>query len=284
MSMRKLMVPILLFMAGSQPVCGQDCPGQPYGPCVTPDKPASGFAGDGIEMVWVRGGTFTMGCTSGQDDDCDSDEKPAHQVTLSDFHIGRYEVTQAQWKAVMGTDIGQQRDRADPSWPLRGEGDPYPVYYVSWNEVQTFIRKLNAQTGKNYRLPTEAEWEYAARGGAQSPGTEYSGSNTAGDVAWYCDGNSGSAATHPVGQKLPNELGLYDMSGNVCEWCSDRYGAYGSSSQTSPAGPSSGSDRVFRGGGWNGDARNVRVLFRDSAAPDTRDRVLGFRLASGSKN
>jgi formylglycine-generating enzyme required for sulfatase activity/tRNA A-37 threonylcarbamoyl transferase component Bud32 len=223
----------------------------------------------GIQMVLVRGGTFTMGCTSEQGSDCDSDETPTHSVTVNDFYIGKYEVTQAQWQAVMGSN------------PSYFKGDNLPVETVSWNDVQEFIRKLNAQTGKTYRLPTEAEWEYAARGGAQSRGYRYSGSNTVGNVAWY-SGNSGNT-THPAGQKLPNELGLYDMSGNVWEWCSDRYGAYSSSSQTNPSGPSSGSYRVFRGGCWNYDAQSARVPFRNYFAPDFRYDILGFRLASSSK-
>jgi formylglycine-generating enzyme required for sulfatase activity len=221
------------------------------------------------ELIYVKGGTFTMGCTSEQGDDCNNREKPTHRVTVSDFYIGKYEVTQAQWKSVMGSN------------PSRFTGDNLPVEQVSWNDVQEFIRKLNAQTGKNYRLPTEAEWEYAARGGAQSRGYKYSGSNTVGDVAWYGD-NSGKA-THPVGQKLPNGLGLYDMSGNVEEWCSDRYGDYSSSSQTNPAGPSSGSSgsrRVVRGGSLEG---GVHVWHRDGGGPGLRDYSLGFRLASDSK-
>jgi formylglycine-generating enzyme required for sulfatase activity len=156
-----------------------------------------------------------------------------------------------------------------------------PVETVSWDDVQEFIRKLNATTGKKYRLPTEAEWEYAARGGVQSRGYKYSGSNAVGDVAWY-DGNSGSA-THPVGQKSPNELGLYDMNGNLYEWCSDWFGAYGSSSQTNPAGPSSGSYRVLRGGSWYYGAQSVRVPYRGSSTPGYRYADLGFRLASSSK-
>ncbi|MDR3268534.1 MAG: SUMF1/EgtB/PvdO family nonheme iron enzyme [Tannerella sp.] len=224
---------------------------------------------DDIQMVLVRGGAFTMGYTSEQGNDCWDYEKPAHRVTVSDFYIGKYEVTQAQWQAVMGSN------------PSDFKGDNLPVEQVSWDDVQEFIRKLNAQTGKNYRLPTEAEWEYAARGGAQSRGYKYSGSNTVGNVAWY-NGNSG-AATHPVGQKSPNELGLHDMSGNVWEWCSDRYDFYSSNSQTNPAGPSSGSYRVGRGGGWGNYAQFVRVPYRSGDTPDNRDFYLGFRLASGSK-
>jgi len=221
-----------------------------------------------IAMVYVQGGTFTMGCTSEQGSDCFDDEKPAHQVTLSSFYIGKYEVTQAEWKSVMG---------ANPSY---FKGDNLPVESVSWSNVQEFIHKLNAQTGKQYRLPTEAEWEYASRGGLQSTHYKYSGSNTAGNVAWYNE-NSGSK-THPVGTKSPNELGIYDMSGNVWEWCSDWYGNYSASDQMNPQGPSSGSDRVFRGGSWGYGAGGVRVSNRGVSPPDGRDGILGFRLACSS--
>ena len=218
-----------------------------------------------IEMVYVKGGTFTMGATAEQGSDAESDEKPTHSVTVSDFYIGKYEVTQAQWRAVMGSN------------PSKFTGDNNPVEKVSWDDIQEFIKKLNAQTGKKFRLPTEAEWEYAARGGNQSKGYKYSGSNSIGDVAWY-DGNSGDK-TRPVGQKRPNELGIYDMSGNVWEWCQDWYGAYSSSSQTNPTGPSSGSSRVLRGGSWYSYARNCRVSFRSSGIPDSRYYSYGFRLA-----
>jgi formylglycine-generating enzyme required for sulfatase activity len=215
---------------------------------------------DWIEgMVYVEGGTFTMGCTSEQGSDCWDWENPVHQVTLDGFYIGKYEVTQAEWKEIMGTSISQQRDKAGAS-SLYGTGDNYPMYYVSWDEVQEFIRKLNAQTGGNYRLPTEAEWEYAAKGGNQSQGYKYSGSNNASEVAWY-DNNS-SSSTHPVGQKKANELGIYDMSGNVWEWCSDWYGSYSSNSQVNPKSPSSGSCRVVRGGSWGINGRYVRVSDR----------------------
>jgi len=217
-----------------------------------------------IEMVYVQGGTFTMGCTSEQGSDCDADESPTHQVMVSTFYMSKYEITQKQWVEIMGSN------------PSYFKGDNLPVEQVSWEDVQDFIRKLNLKTGKQYRLPTEAEWEYAARGGTKSKGYKYSGSNTLSNVAWY-DDNSGRE-THPVGSKFPNELGLYDMSGNVWEWCGDWYGNYGSSAQTNPAGPSSGSYRVFRGGSWDFSAGGCRVTFRFSYYPGYRMSSIGFRL------
>jgi formylglycine-generating enzyme required for sulfatase activity len=217
------------------------------------------------EMVFVQGGTFTMGCTSEQGGDCEDDEKPTHQVTLNSYYIGKYEVTQKQWQEVMGTN------------PSYFKGDNLPVENVSWNDVQEFIRKLNAQTGKNYRLPTEAEWEFACRGGARSAHYKYAGSNNIDDVVWYKD-NSNSK-THAVGTKQANELGIYDMSGNVREWCSDWYGAYSSSPQTNPKGVASGSYRVRRGGNWYDNAQDVRVTYRTCTTPDSRSLICGFRLA-----
>jgi len=245
--------------------------------------PTNDFA---IDMVFVQGGTFMMGCTSKQDNnklnslaslmvsqivpnnDCVNNEQPAHQVTVSNYYIGKYEVTQAQWKAIMGNN------------PSHFNGDNLPVEQVSWDDVQEFIRKLNIQTGKQYRLPTEAEWEYACRGGLQSGHYKYSGSNTAGNVACYND-NSGNG-THPVGSKQANELGIYDMSGNVWEWCQDWYGNYSSNAQTNPQGPSSGSSRVDRGGGWDDIARYCRVSYRYYNTPDIRHIDLGFRIACSS--
>ncbi|MDR3340433.1 MAG: formylglycine-generating enzyme family protein [Candidatus Symbiothrix sp.] len=217
----------------------------------------------GFKMVYVQGGTFTMGCTE-RGKNYDSDAKPAHQVTLSDFYIGRYEVTQKQWKDIMGIN-------ANPSY---FKGDSLPVENISWEEVQEFIRKLNIQTNENYRLPTEAEWEYACRGGECPAQYKYSGSNKVSNVAWFRENSSGQ--THPVGQKSPNKLGIYDMCGNVWEWCSDWKSAYSSDSQTDPTGPSSGHRRIARGGSWNSDAWHVRVLYRDSSLPGGH---LGFRLA-----
>ena len=229
--------------------------------------PGASLAADfGIEMVFVEGGTFQMGATSEQGSDAYGDEKPVHSVTLSDFYIGKYEVTQAQWKAVMGK---------NPSH-FTGK-DNRPVENVSWEDMHKFIKKLNQLTGKRYRLPTEAEWEYAARGGKKSQGYKYAGGNSIDKVAWYRD-NSGDK-THPVGKKQPNELGLYDMSGNVYEWCQDWYGDYSSSAQTNPTGPSRGSHRVLRGGSWfNSLARFCWVAHRSLNRPSNRNNNNGFRL------
>ena len=219
------------------------------------------FPDGSYQMVYVSGGTFNMGSN---DSDAESDEKPVHSVSVSSFYIGETEVTQALWKAVMGNN------------PSYFKGDNLPVESVSWSDCQEFIRKLNSATGKTFRLPTEAEWEFAARGGDSSRGYKYSGSNTIDNVAWY-DGNS-SSKTHAVGTKQANELGLYDMSGNVWEWCSDWYGDYSSSSQTNPKGPSSGSFRVDRGGGWFDYEGLCRVPLRNYFDPDCSNYDLGLRL------
>ena len=216
-------------------------------------------------MVWVEGGTFRMGATSEQGSEAYDREKPVHSVTLSGYYIGKTEVTQVLWEAVMGSN------------PSRFKGDYLPVENVSWDDCQEFIRKLNSMTGQNFRLPTEAEWEFACRGGNNSRGYKYSGSNNLGSVAWY-DGNSGNK-THPVGTKAPNELGIYDMSGNVWEWCADWYGDYSSGAQTNPTGPYGGSNRVYRGGSWNYDVGRCRSSNRDFYYPWIRDIILGLRLA-----
>ena len=209
-------------------------------------------------MVYVSGGTFIMG------GDESSDQTPTHSVTLSSYYICKYEVTQALWRAVMGSN------------PSKFKGDNLPVEQVSWNDCQTFINRLNSYTGRNFRLPTEAEWEFAARGGNYSRHYKYSGSNYISDVAWYCD-NSGNR-THPVGTKQANELGLYDMSGNVWEWCSDRYGSYSSYSQSNPTGATSGFGRVERGGNWCGLARYCCSSHRSYYAPGNSFDDLGLRL------
>ena len=214
-------------------------------------------------MIKVEGGTFTMGATSEQGSDAYDDEKPTHQVTLSTYYIGRTEVTQALWEAVMGSN------------PSSFKGKKLPVEGVSYDDCKQFIEKLNVMTGQDFRLPTEAEWEFAARGGNQSHGYKYSGSNYLDDVAWFGE-NSGSE-TNTVATKRPNELGIYDMSGNVYEWCRDSYAKYTSSPQTNPRG-GSGSNRVCRGGSWRSVARNCRVSYRSYYSPGHRYFNLGLRL------
>ena len=221
--------------------------------------------GVSFEMVRVEGGTFRMGATSEQEDEADSNEKPVHSVTLSSYYIGKTEVTQVLWEAVMGIN------------PSRFKGDYLPVENVSWDDCQEFIRKLNSMTGQNFRLPTEAEWEFACRGGNNSCGYTYSGSNNLGSVAWY-DENSGGQ-THRVATKAPNELGIYDMSGNVWEWCGDWYANYTSNSQSNPSGPQSGSDRVGRGGSWFNDVGDCRSSDRGDYYPADRLKGVGLRLA-----
>ena len=220
--------------------------------------------GISIDMVRVEAGTFTMGATPEMENPLD-DEKPAHQVTLTnDYYIGKYEVTQALWKAVMGNN------------PSYSKGNNLPVERVSWDNCQKFISKLNRITGKTFRLPTEAEWEYAARGGNKSRGYQCSGSSNLSDVAWYED-NSGNK-THNVGSKQANELGIYDMSGNVHEWCQDWYDKYSNSSKVNPTGANSGSYRVSRGGGWAGYAWDCRSSYRNYCSPGSRYNHLGLRL------
>ena len=228
------------------------------------------FRVKGVEfkMIKVEGGTFSMGATSEQGSVAYKDEKPVHSVTLSDYYIGETEVTQELWEAVMGS---------NPSY-CKGNNQR-PVERVSWNDCQEFINKLNRLTGKNFRLPTEAEWEYAARGGKYSKDYvyKYSGSNNADEVAWYYD-NSGDE-THPVKTKKANKLGLYDMSGNVDEWCNDWWGFYHSNSQPNPTGPSRGECRVLRGGSWFNDDRDLCVSGRGGSTPDGRGSNFGLRLA-----
>ena len=237
----------------------------------TPAKPKASYANGVLtvgsvtyKFVYVAPGTFTMGATPEQEYPY-NEEEPAHQVTLTNgYYIGQTEVTQALWKAVMGSN------------PSRFKGDNLPVEQVSWNDCQDFIARLNDMTGQRFRLPTEAEWEYAARGGHQSRGTQYSGAYSIDNCAWYTD-NSGSK-THSVATKQANELGIYDMSGNVREWCQDWYGSYSSNAVTNPTGPFSGSNRVSRGGSWGGNAGYCRVANRGSNTPGCSNYYLGLRL------
>ena len=235
-----------------------------------------------FKMVNVEGGTFMMGGTAEQAPDGYASEYPVHQVTLSSFSIGQTEVTQKLWQAVMGN---------NPSTFSSSNGYASsvnrPLENVSWYDCQQFITKLNQMTGKNFRLPTEAEWEFAARGGNKSQGYKYAGSNNIDDVAWFEDNdyNLGDSdpdyGTHTVGTKQPNELGIYDMSGNVWELCQDYYGEYSSEAQTNPTGPSSGSMIVFRGGSWGINARRCRVSYRNGTAPSSNGGLgyYGVRIA-----
>lgn len=225
--------------------------------------------GMNLEMVYVEGGTFEMGATAEQGDDVTDEEFPVRTIKLDSYYIGKYEVTQAQWKAVMGTDAYYPYEA--------GKGDTYPVYFVNWNEAQAFCKKLSEQTGKKYMLPTEAQWEYAARGGNRSQHYKYAGSNNIDVVAW-CEDNSGYE-THSVGSKKANELGIYDMSGNVAEWCSDRFGDYDESDTDNPQGPTNGSERISRGGSWHSEAIYCRVSYRGFDLPSSRDFAPGFRVA-----
>ena len=227
------------------------------------------FTVNGVEfkMVKVEGGTFWMGATEEQGDYAMFAEKPKHKVTLSGYYIGETEVTQELWKAVMGD---------NPSYvSFKGE-NCLPVEHVSWNDVREFIEKLNGVTGRQFRLPTEAEWEYAARGGEKSKGYRFSGSNNLDEVAWY-GGNSGRK-THPVKGKEPNELGLYDMTGNVYEWCNDWFGDYSSGSQVNPKGSKKDSRRVVRGGNSVNEVWVCAVCRRTGYAPTLRFDGYGFRL------
>jgi formylglycine-generating enzyme required for sulfatase activity len=250
-------------------VGGTASPGQ-----TAPTAPAQAPAG----MVRVEGGSFQMGSTNG-----DNDEKPVHSVTVRGFYMGEFEVTQREWQEIMGSN------------PSKWKGDALPVEQVSWLDAVEYCNRRSQREGlapayrgsgenitcdftaSGYRLPTEAEWEYAAKGGNKDPMMyEYSGSNSPGGVAWYTD-NSG-ASTHQVGTKQPNSLGLYDMSGNVWEWCWDRYGNYPGGAQTDPRGPSAGAVRVIRGGSWVNDAQYVRSASRSGGSLSARASNVGFRL------
>jgi formylglycine-generating enzyme required for sulfatase activity len=251
---------------------------------------ASLFAQSG--MVLVEGGSFRMGRNLGSQDSA----KPAHRVTVGSFSMARYEVTQKEWTEIMGTTVVRQQDMSGSNLNFTGEGDNYPIYYVNWYEAVEYCNRLSLKEGlapayrgsgdditcdfnaSGYRLPTEAEWEYAARGGNKGFVLwKYSGGNNIDEVAWYW-GNS-KRRTHPVGTKKPNRLGLYDMTGNVWEWCWDRYKfGYTRENQRDPTGPSSGEKRVHRGGGWLSTASAARTGFRDASRLSDRLPGLGFRV------
>ena len=257
----KWMAMLIMIAIACVPImssCGDD---EPSGTANAVTYTVNGVS---FKMVPVQGGTFIMGATAEQGSDTESDEYPAHQVTLSSYSIGQTEVTQELWQAVMGSNPGS----------FITDDLQHPVDWVSWNDCQMFIYKLNQMTGKNFRLPTEAEWEYAARGGNRSKGYKYAGSDNIDEVAWY-----GGRATHTVATKAPNELGLYDMSGNVYEWCQDGYGSYSIAAQNNPTGSASIYSRVLRGGGWYYDARNCRVSRRGYGGPSSKRTDLGLRLA-----
>ncbi|WP_373551510.1 formylglycine-generating enzyme family protein [Haliscomenobacter sp.] len=220
-----------------------------------------------FDMIKVKGGTFMMGCTDEQGTDCESDEKPAHQVTVKDFYIGKTEVTQAQWKQVTGSYRG-----------CFTNCDEFPIKSISWYDTEDFIKKLNADTGKKYRLPTEAEWEYAARGGKESKGFKFSGSNNADEVAHHWD-NAKDSPAH-VGTKKPNELGIYDMSGNIAEWCQDEYRDYRDNLIVVPewATPSQ-IFHVIRGGSHRHELEGCRTTSRFDLVSYGRYPNIGLRLA-----
>jgi Uncharacterized conserved protein len=242
--------------------------------------------GENFEMIFVEGGTFTMGCTDEQDGDCDDDEKPAHEETLSSFYLGKLEVTQRLWSAVMGPDHDQSYNSGC---------EDCPAERISWKDTQKFISKLNTLTHRTFRLPTEAEWEFAARGGKLSKEYKYSGGNNLDEVAWYIENYQKSkygiwGTTHPVGMKKPNELGLYDMSGNVWEWCSDWFTKefHLNGKRVNPDWPLPGSPhffrRIIRGGSWGGNAKGCRVSYIDYDTENYRDEYGGFRLVLNSES
>ena len=240
------------------------------GPVITP------YTVNGVtfNMVEVEGGTFQMGATLEQGENANDNEKPVHQVTLTGFNIGQTEVTQELWQAVMGTNPSKFNDNVNK-----------PVETISWEDCQTFIATLNNLTGQNFRLPTEAEWEFAARGGMKSQGYKYSGSDDLNEIAWYnynayaVGSSSPDYGTHAAATKAANELGLYDMTGNVWEWCQDWSGDYSAADQINPTGPETGTNRVIRGGGWTNYPKLLRVAARTGYKPGFIGNFIGFRLA-----
>jgi formylglycine-generating enzyme required for sulfatase activity len=224
-------------------------------------------SGVNLELVYVQGGIFSMG---GDDPEAPDREKPVHKVQLSDFFIGRYPVTQEVWQAVMGDN------------PSRFKGEKRPVEGVSWEDAQKMLPRLNQQSGEDFRLPAEAEWEYAARGGRHSQGYKYAGSDRLKQVGWYRENSDGE--TREVGRLLANELGIHDMSGNVYEWCQDWYDdeSYAACHKRglveNPQGPDTGTRRVLRGGGYFGYPLRCRAVDRDRYRPEFRGGGIGFRL------
>ncbi len=247
LKMRMAQTMVILFLMTSYRLCAQEYP----------------------EMVEVKGGSFIMGDESG-----DKDEKPAHEVQVNTFSIAKTETTVRQWRAFCTA-----TKRAMPEAPWFGLKDDHPIVNISWDDAIAYCTWLSATNKKHYRLPTEAEWEFAARGGIKSNGYAYSGAKAPDSIAWFSGHSNG---TMPVAQKLPNELGLYDMTGNVWEWCSDWYdaGYYALRVKDNPQGPHSGKFFTLRGGAWDIGARNSRNSYRNPLSPTSRNHNKGFRVAS----
>ena len=244
------------------------------------------------EMVFVEGGTFVMG---NNDLFTRENESPAHTVTVSDFYIGKYEVTNAQYCEFLNEKGNHSYDGVDwinlnrscgyercriykrgGKFYVESGYENYPVDYVTWYGAKAYCDWLSEKTGETYRLPTEAEWEYAARGGNKSLGYKYSGSDNKKEVAWYTANSRGHI--HEVGTKMPNELGIYDMNGNVKEWCYDWYSCYSNYSQTDPKGPDYGRFKVFRGGSWYSSGNKLRLTYREYCYPTSYGNLIGFRV------
>jgi uncharacterized protein (TIGR02145 family) len=277
-------------VAEEETIVGQNQKITDHAPVVDDNKNITFIAGGvPFKMIFVEGGTFVMGCTS-ELSECRDDAKPAHKVTLPNYYMSEYEVTQQLWQAIMGTTIYQQRELANPNWAMRGEGDNFPMYYINYDECEDFCAKLNTllaaqlPAGYKFYIPTEAQWEYAARGGNKSNGYKYSGSNYMSEVAWFHT-NSGKRI-HEVGTKGKNELGLYDMSGNLWEWCSDLYNSkyYAKSPSINPKGPATASTpdkepvHVIRGGSWYDSDEKNHVAHRSYNLASYGGAYFGLRL------
>ncbi len=225
-----------------------------------------------MTFVWVEGGSFTMGATPEQGANVEADEKVLRNITLDGFYMAQFEVTQGQWEQVMGTTMKEHY----LTYTYVGLSPDYPMYYVSWEDAMEFCKRLSEQTGRYFTLPTEAQWEYAARGGNKQENTTYAGSNNVSEVAWY--GVNSNNSTHLCGMKKPNALGIYDMSGSVWEWCKDYYGKYDVNDTVNPQGPISGTNGVFRGGSWSSSENYCRVSFRSYDLLTMQYDNLGFRV------